>query len=429
LDPLLENYDFFICSEDGYNLTNAAFGATPQHPALLALVDELLTSEPDWSLPPNETTGPVFYATVLKWRTDIAVLPRETFYPYNWNQPPCAPRPLTIGEHLWYNSWKTLTATHGAGPKFSATATALGGKVIRAAYRALGPLLKAHRIGLAALTPFGPEEAQWYSMSPDIVVRTRYGHFLIMSGYDLSITPQVLFKGLYEEEAAEERFLTRVLKGGDWFVDIGANVGCFSILGGAKVGPFGRVLAFEPNPRVADLLTRSIVTNWMHDRIFVHQCALGDTSGSVDLTFSEARLGDGRIQYSANEHSAFTRTLAQVGRAHSVVVEQRKLDDVIPVDLPIKLLKIDAEGHEGAILRGARRLVTARAFEFIVLEALPEVDPGRWHECLAEFQSLVKLGYRCGTLNGQGCIEAAESLSSALRRQRSRSLVFYSDAQ
>src|SRR5262249_50416255 len=165
-----------------------------------------------------------------------------------------------------------------------------------------------------------------------------------------------------------------------------------SMLGGAKVGPFGRVLAFEPNPLVADLLTRATVTNWMHDRISVHQCALGDTNGSVNLTFSEARLGDGRVQYSGGQCSAFMRTLAHVGRTRSVEVEQKRLDEVIPVDLPIKLIKIDAEGHEGAILRGARRLLSARAFEFIMLEALAEVEPSRWHECLGEFEWLIKLG-------------------------------------
>jgi mannosyltransferase OCH1-like enzyme len=104
LDPLIDNYTFFICSEDGYNLTNAAFGATPRHPALLAISDTLLKREPDWSLPPNETTGPGLFSTVLKWRSDIALLPRDTFYQYNYNEKPSAHIQLYLAFQLLFNS-------------------------------------------------------------------------------------------------------------------------------------------------------------------------------------------------------------------------------------------------------------------------------------------------------------------------------------
>ena len=105
LDKLVEEVGFFIASEDGYNLTNACFGASAGHPALGAIIEHLLRLEPDWNLPPNVTTGPELYAKLLRWRSDISVLPRETFYPYHHYHAVKKVHALSYCEHLWAGSW------------------------------------------------------------------------------------------------------------------------------------------------------------------------------------------------------------------------------------------------------------------------------------------------------------------------------------
>ncbi len=108
LDDLLCWQGFIICSEDGSLLTNAFFAAPPRHTALDAIIANWLLNEPDWTRPANETTGPDVFSTILMLREDITILPRETFYPYNWNEVrPASFPPMTYAIHEWENSWIT----------------------------------------------------------------------------------------------------------------------------------------------------------------------------------------------------------------------------------------------------------------------------------------------------------------------------------
>ncbi len=102
----LRHFSFVVGTEDGHLLTNAFFGAEPQSPVLADLIDELNRHEVDWKLPPDITTGPRFFLRELKWREDVTVLPRETFYPYFPSTRPLPPRRWTYGTHLWVSSWK-----------------------------------------------------------------------------------------------------------------------------------------------------------------------------------------------------------------------------------------------------------------------------------------------------------------------------------
>src|SRR4030095_13107550 len=87
------------------------FGARPKHPLVSRLIDALIESPPDWSESPAGTTGPAFFARHLQWRTDVTVLPRPTFYPYNWKEPVNPPHPATYGVHEWAASWRSTTGS------------------------------------------------------------------------------------------------------------------------------------------------------------------------------------------------------------------------------------------------------------------------------------------------------------------------------
>ena len=88
LDELVSKYECFLCKlEDGVYLTNALFAAVKGHPAIMSLIGELLSYEPDWNLQPWITTGPRAFSRVLKLNKTVTILPRETFYSYNWNEP------------------------------------------------------------------------------------------------------------------------------------------------------------------------------------------------------------------------------------------------------------------------------------------------------------------------------------------------------
>lgn len=153
--------------------------------------------------------------------------------------------------------------------------------------------------------------------------------------------------GFFEPE--KQKLLAASLNSGDVFYDIGSHVGFFSILGSRCVGPGGQVYAFEPAPHNVDKLRRHIAINNARN-IGVFAAAVSDTAGEAFFDFgpstSMGKLsasGDARVE---------TITLD----AH---IEQRGLR-------PPTCIKIDVEGAEAAVLRGAKRtLARARPRLFV----------------------------------------------------------------
>ena len=258
-------------------------------------------------------------------------------------------------------------------------------------------------------------QSRYYVCSDELVIQTIHGFNIVVDGHDLSITPELVFKGYYE--LPEQNFLKATLNGGDWIIDVGANVGSFSLLAGQLVGPFGRVFAYEPNPRPLQLMAKSLVMNWMHERVVQRPVAVGDSSGTVELTFVAHRLGDGRIGDGdlAGPASAENSEILGLDRTSVLAVACVRLDDEFPVDVPIKVLKIDAEGYEAHILAGAKRLLRRRCVDFILLELLDEVAGSSWREILDEVNDVIAYGYETCTLSDEGTLIKQSDLAAAIR--------------
>jgi FkbM family methyltransferase len=415
LDSLCGNENFF-CSQDGYYLTNAVFGASKHSPAVRALIDDLLDQEPDWSQPASVTTGPLFFRRVLQWRADITLLPRETFYPYNFDETPRPPQVTTLGIHEWAGSWIPVS--------LKAQFVEVPPKGFRALKRKLKSLAKR----IVATTVLRVAEqyerlhrpaARAYPFGKDLISQTGRGIFMSLPGEDLSITPEIALKGTYEEP--ELRFLERILRGGDFFVDVGCNVGTFTLVAARQVNTFGRVFGFDPNDEVIKHLRRSLVMNWVHDRVKLFACAVGEKEETVTLRYSKLRLGDGNL--GLDEGSTFERSVAELGN----VVEKRtnvvKLDDVFPHALEIKILKIDAEGFEHAVLAGARRLFQQKSINYVMIEVLEEVASRRHRLNVRAIGEVVSCGYRICKLDQNGNLLRFGSLREALSGSSSRNLV------
>ena len=89
------------------------------------------------------------------------------------------------------------------------------------------------------------------------------------------------FSGEYERPVAA--FLRHHIVAGSEVWNVGANIGVYALQLGAWVGPDGLVLAFEPNPFAARLLTENVRLNGLHDRIEILRLAIGESSGEADL--------------------------------------------------------------------------------------------------------------------------------------------------
>jgi len=164
------------------------------------------------------------------------------------------------------------------------------------------------------------------------------------------------------DDITQSEIIWRLLAGGDTAIDVGANIGYVASIMAAKVGPRGKVLAFEPHPGLCEELRKN-VNAWGpgHPQVEVFQTALSEQSGvgslSVPQRFHENR-GVSRV-VSSSQH---------IGTETLLPIALRRLDDVWEGEGPIALVKIDVEGHELAVLKGARRLFKRGVIRNIVFE-------------------------------------------------------------
>lgn len=379
LEPLRHN-SFVIASENGTLLTNAFFGATPHHAALEELILDLSRLERlPKEIPPNESTGPHFFARWLRWRDDVTVVPRELFYPYNPGETPRAAGPAAFATHIWSGSW--------------------GGKPSRRVYRATRARLirSLDKAVDRLLSRYGAKKGA-YSMDSDLVLQTAHGHKIIASGSDISITPHLALTGYYER--SDELFVKQLVKGGDWCIDVGANIGVFSLLFAACVGPFGRVFAFEPNPTARKYLEKSAVLNWMHDRIRISELAVGNESDTRRITFSNERLGDATLLALSPMQSRAHRYAGLATETHDV--GQTTLDAFFPDWAIFSCVKIDVEGHEPEVLKGCRQLFEQKRINCLIIECLHELGREYFSSLVGELRRIALLGYNTGVASKEG---------------------------
>jgi FkbM family methyltransferase len=133
----------------------------------------------------------------------------------------------------------------------------------------------------------------------------------------------------------------RVLRPGDTFVDVGANFGLISLIGARAVGPTGCVHAFEPQPALAAMLRRSAALNRLAN-LTLHEVALSDSEGVRELHVPSDHSGGASL--SRKDTGPGTSIQVQVRRG-AAYFEEHGINT-------IRLVKIDVEGHEGAVLEG-----------------------------------------------------------------------------
>jgi FkbM family methyltransferase len=154
---------------------------------------------------------------------------------------------------------------------------------------------------------------------------------------DIGLAPHLMLDGYWEMWVTEA--LMGFVRGGMTVIDVGANLGYYTVLMADLVGPRGRVYAIEPNPRLAALLRMSLAVNGLDARSFVHETALSARSGlAVQLHATENFPQNGFISVAAENSPLRTKTL----------------DEVVG-DGPVDFIKIDAEGAEWDIWTGMQR--------------------------------------------------------------------------
>ena len=151
----------------------------------------------------------------------------------------------------------------------------------------------------------------------------------ISNGGDIGgVASRLSVGGVYEPMTT--RIMKEIIKPGMDVVDIGANIGYFTLLMAKLTGDNGRVYAFEPEDKNFESLIRNIGLNGFKN-IVPYRFALSDESGEAKLYISE---------YESGEHSM----ISQDDKSTSVDIKTIKLDSAIITK--VDLIKCDTEGNE-----------------------------------------------------------------------------------
>ncbi len=149
-----------------------------------------------------------------------------------------------------------------------------------------------------------------------------------------------------------EQTMLRFVRPGDTVIDLGANVGYYTIILGAAVAQKGIVYAFEAHPDLVRLLKATIYVNGFGHLIELHGCAVSDRSGTLTLALSPDHYGSGNVV-----PTGFTPAYDE-GYPTRLEVPAVTLDATLGERVrAVDLMHLDIEGSEPLALRGAQALI------------------------------------------------------------------------
>jgi FkbM family methyltransferase len=236
------------------------------------------------------------------------------------------------------------------------------------------------------------------SLPPYVDADTAVGRMLLPAG-DEVVTKAIVAEGSWE--AVESAALMALLRPGATFVDVGAHAGYMTLLGAARVGAGGDVLAVEAHPGNFALLRENIERNGQGQVRAVHAAAWDSSGGMRTVTVSQENSGD---------HRAFRRADAM----DTIEVPSTAIDDLVGDARQIEVVKIDTQGTDHVVVRGMRKTL-ARCRPVLLVEFWPEGieefgdEPG---EVLASYR---RIGYDIAVLEAPG-LRSDSSLESIVQR-------------
>ena len=172
-------------------------------------------------------------------------------------------------------------------------------------------------------------------LQEDVVVPWIGGQRLVVRRGMTGATGNI-YAGLHE--FADMAFVLHFLRPDDLFFDIGANVGSYTVLASGVCK--ARTWAFEPDPVTAAHLGRNIALNALQNCVTVHQIALGATEADIPFT-----IGQDTVNKVAKTEDPNVRMVHQV-----------PLDALAHENVP-SMIKMDVEGYEPAVIKGAARML------------------------------------------------------------------------
>jgi FkbM family methyltransferase len=233
------------------------------------------------------------------------------------------------------------------------------------------------------------------------VTKTVHGQIIYVDTRDISLTPRILLDG--EWEASTTKALLDIVRPGMTVVDVGANIGWYTLLASSRVGSTGRVVSFEANARLVDLLRKSISVNGFFNLATVENKVVYSKAGPTSFKIFNQYLGSGSLFVSDETAIAYHDTLREV------TVEAITLDDYFPPSQVINLIRVDAEGSEPHILRGAKRIIADNSDIIVMMEFAPAMINASVRNLDDFFDEIASYGLEIWTIESDGSLLKAST--------------------
>lgn len=186
--------------------------------------------------------------------------------------------------------------------------------------------------------------------------------FIIMDGQKLFLDKEdslMLSIKNNDHELTEIKFLKQIIKNGDTVLDLGANIGVYTLIFAKLVGKSGHVFAFEPDPTNFEILSKNVKEN-KHENVTLVQKAVSEKNDRIKLFVSKRNHASHRI-FDSEE------------KRNSIEVDVITLDTYFKkIKNPINFIKMDVEGVEGATLLGASNIIKNSKDLVIMMEYFPK---------------------------------------------------------
>lgn len=203
---------------------------------------------------------------------------------------------------------------------------------------------------------------------------------ILFHQHDKVMTVVTKQNGIWEAE--ETNFFRHYLKQGDTFIDIGANIGYFSVIASQLVGESGHIYAVEPDPDNIAVLRANLQQTTTSANVTVLPIALSDRDGLTTLYLNRMNYGDHRLFYTDKMRSS------EPAVREKITVATARGDRLF-LHLPrIDCIKMDVQGHEWHVVNGMLRTLKRHKplllFEYwhdVLLDA--GSDPGQLLDLLS----------------------------------------------
>ncbi|MFC9778616.1 FkbM family methyltransferase [Paenibacillus chitinolyticus] len=227
-----------------------------------------------------------------------------------------------------------------------------------------------------------------------MMVKLAYNAVITIPSNDLSLMPTLVTTGMFEVPLTKY-FLTQ-LKPGYTVVDVGANIGYFTVLAAKVVGNTGRVIGYEADPNTAAVLKDNLAMNWLTENVTIINKAVYSENKTLQFRSSERFHGYSSWKEKPQDDNLIDHYTIRDVEAVSLDNELQELDT-------IDLVKIDIEGGEYHAFLGMKKLIQDRKIKTITFEwnkAMLGADEGPFLDLISDL--ITNRGARLTLLDKEG---------------------------